>query len=187
MPLLRRRSSTRPDSGAPSWAPLDRAVTRADFDVIEADGFVRVGDAEPLPDGAVTVSLARFLAERVALLGRSTPVGVRLPSDATAASIAADLPQLARVEIEFPKFTDGRGYSIARRLRDEHGYRGDVVAVGDVLRDQLLYMVRCGFSTLELAKGLAVESALHAFDEHTVHYQAAADIALPLWKRTARA
>ena len=138
-----------------------------------------------LPDGDVVVSAQRLAAEP-GLVSRTGRLGVRCPNDQPLDAIVAHLDRLARIELEFPKFTDGRSYTLARRLREVHGYGGELVAVGDVLRDQLLYMLRCGFSAFELAPGTDATAALRAFDETSAHYQAACDLRLPLWKRVAR-
>src|SRR5437762_11351183 len=69
------------------------------------------------------------------------------------ASVADRLGRAARVEIHFPKFSDGRGFSIARLLRERYGYKGELRAVGDVARDQLSYMESCGFDAYLLREG----------------------------------
>lgn len=154
---------------------------------IVTSAWVHLGDDQPLPSGPadVTVSLRRYLAERDALEASEATVGVRLlPAD----EIDEQLPvllSLPLIAIEFPKFTDGRPYSLARLLRDRHGYRGELRAMGNVLRDQLFYMHRCGFDAFELSPGKSVHDALEAFGELTVRYQAAADDPRPLFRRRA--
>ena len=118
--------------------------------VAEEDWAFVDGDTV-LPEGKVTVTLDRFKAEREALLGRNTPVGVRLLPEDDPLELADDLSRLALVEVSFPKYVDGRGYSQAQFLRRRLGYQGELRAVGDVLRDQVLLMVRCGFDALVLA------------------------------------
>lgn len=154
---------------------------------IVTSAWVHLDDEQALPAGAVdvTVTLARLHAESQTLQAYPGRVGVRLqPTD----DLAPLLPQLATlplVAIEFPKFTDGRGYSLARLLRDRHEYRGELRAVGNVLRDQLFYMHRCGFDAFELQAGKSVHEALEAFAEFSVRYQAAADDPRPLFRRRA--
>ncbi len=106
------------------------------------------------------------------------------PGDDVAA--VQNLTNAPLIAIEFPKFTDGRGYSIARLLRDRYGYRGELRAVGNVLRDQLLYMQRCGFTEFALQPGKDVAGALEAFDELPVRYQADSDLKEPLFRRVNR-
>ncbi len=105
------------------------------------------------------------------------------PGDAPAA-LAPDLARLALVAIRFPSFTDGRGYSAARELRERHGWRGPLMACGDVLRDQLLLLERCGFDTFRLRSGASIEDALAAFSDFSEHYQACA-VRAPLFARRA--
>lgn len=137
--------------------------------------FANVADGAALPDGAIIVSLARFQAERDTLLKRNTPLGVRLTSDQSPEPIAADLHHFAVIELEFPKFKDGRGYSWARQLRQRMGYRGEIRAVGDVLRDQWLYMRRVGIDAFEVRPGTKIEDFRAAMSEQTVFYQPASD------------
>ncbi|NVO15526.1 MAG: DUF934 domain-containing protein [Rhodoplanes sp.] len=108
-------------------------------------------DNAPLPAaGAVALTKARFLAERDALRDRTAPVGVVLVAGDTLDGLVDDLPNLALVAIRFPKYSDGRPYSLARLLRDRHGFAGEVRATGDVLRDQVALMLRAGFDALEV-------------------------------------
>jgi len=114
------------------------------------DAYATVADDAALPDGAVIVSLHRFLAEREALLARNTPLGVLLqPSDRIEA-IANDLPRLALLVLAFPKFADGRAFSLARLARERWGFQGELRAVGDILFDRIAYMRRCGFDSLDI-------------------------------------
>ena len=99
------------------------------------------------------------------------------------AQFAHRLGTVSRVEVNFPSFTDGRGYSIARLLRERHGYRGELRAVGDVQRDQLFYLARCGFDAFLLRDdedAQAARSALHDFSEA---YQASVERPQPLFRR----
>jgi uncharacterized protein (DUF934 family) len=154
---------------------------------IVTSSWVHLGDEELLPAERVdvTVSLRRFVAEQATLATHPGRLGVRLsPADDVDPHLPAllELPLLA---IEFPRFTDGRGYSLGRLLRERHGYRGELRAVGNVLRDQLYYMHRCGFDAFELQPGKSVTEALEAFGELSVRYQAAVDEPQPLFRRRA--
>ncbi|HAI28378.1 MAG TPA: oxidoreductase, partial [Thalassospira sp.] len=110
-------------------------------------------DAEgdlPSSDENLIVPLARFKEERDSLLGRNGGLGVQLnPGDAPE-DLADDLDRLSIITVNFPAYTDGRGYSYARVLRERMGFTGELRAVGDVLRDQILYMHRCGFDSYDL-------------------------------------
>lgn len=116
-----------------------------------------------------------------AFLQQSNATAVRLEPDEDARALIPHLDRLALIEVAFPKFRDGRGYSSARILR-EAGYTGELCAQGDVLVDQIAYMKRCGFDTFAAEKALNpadVEAALSRWPEH---YQGAADGAVPIWK-----
>lgn len=143
---------------------------------VVADPWQVLADEDALPAaGPVIVSLERWTREHNALGGRGAPVGVRLASHQPAAAIADDLPRLALVALEFPTFRDGRPYSTARLLRERHGFDGELRAVGNVLRDQFLFMVRCGFDALEVADEAQAAAWRKAMSEFSVFYQAAAD------------
>jgi uncharacterized protein (DUF934 family) len=144
------------------------------------DPWLTLDDDVPLPPtGPVIVSLARFRAQRDALLERGAPLGVRLKSAELAAEIGADAAALELVAIEFPSFRDGRGYSTARLLRERWGFAGELRAVGNVLRDQLLFMHRCGFDAYEMAAADAEKVWRTAIGEFSVFYQRAADDRVP--------
>jgi uncharacterized protein (DUF934 family) len=151
---------------------------------IVEDGFVHVPDGNALPErGDVIVSLDRYRELRSALQARGSKLGVQLRSDQEAKSAADLLPELAVVAIEFPGFKDGRGYTTARLLRERYGFKGEIRAVGDVLRDQLYFMERCGFDAFELKPGKDIHGALQAFQEFSVTYQGATDDPRPLFRR----
>lgn len=150
---------------------------------IVEDDWVLVADNEPLPEAtSVLISVARWNQARAELSQRAGRTGVQLaPADDPAA--IQDLHALPMIAIAFPKFSDGRGYSHARLLRERYGYKGELRAVGNVLRDQLLYMARCGIDSFALQPGKDIQGALAAFQEFSVTYQGAADDARPIYRR----
>jgi len=155
-----------------------------DEPVIETNNWVDLDDDAPLPDGTpVVVSLERWQTEREILDVHSTPVGVRLRSDQRVDEIADDLPDLPLVALDFPNMNDGRHFTSARLLRERHGYRGEIRATGQVLRDQLFFMARCGFDAFQLAPDKDGKAALRAFREISVVYQPAVDRRLPVQAR----
>lgn len=103
------------------------------------------------------------------------PVGVRLAPEDDIESIVADLDTIALIALEFGGFTEGRPYSMARKLRERFGYRGEIRAVGDVSRDRLAFMERCGINAFELRDDCNAHEALRAFGEISQVYQRAAD------------
>jgi len=140
------------------------------------DNWRFVDDDEALPlEGAVVVSLKRWAAERDSLLQRREALGVRLEPADLVETLVPDLAHLALIQIDFPKFNDGRGYSTARLLRQRYRYPGELRAVGRVLRDQLLYLHRCGFDAFEIARDDVVETWMRAMSEFAAWYQRAAD------------
>jgi|AntAceMinimDraft_11_1070367.scaffolds.fasta_scaffold00037_30 uncharacterized protein (DUF934 family) len=92
------------------------------------------------------------------------------------------LQQIKLIVINFPVFTDGRGFSYARQLRED-GYAGELRAGGHFIRDQLTYLSRCGFDAFQMADELDLEAALQSFEDFTEFYQAAVDQPLPLFRR----
>ncbi len=116
-------------------------------------------DSIAVPSGKLIVPLKVWLAQRSALLQRMD-VGVWLASDERAEDLRDDISRLAVIAVDFPKFGDGRGYSIAYQLRNRLGYRGELRAIGDVLRDQLFYMQRMGFDAFAVRADKDIHEAL---------------------------
>jgi len=152
---------------------------------LASDPYRQLADDEPLGEGPVLVSLTRLIAEADALTARKQPfgvivrVGVKMPQDeksgaAGGEDVEALAPYLARlsvVAIEFPTFRNGRGYSSARILREHMGYKGELRAVGEVLRDQWQFMARCGFDAFELPEGADPQAFGPALKELSRAYQ----------------
>ncbi len=153
---------------------------------LRPDRWRHLADDEAAIDGeAVTVSLARWRAESARWSDRSAPLGLRLANDVPPAEIANALDRLALIVLDFPRFTYGRAYTQARLLRERYGFAGELRAAGNVLRDQLLFMARCGFDTFEVdAMRAQAEDWPRAFREFDLFYQPAADRREPiLWRR----
>jgi len=104
------------------------------------------------------------------------------PTDDPAAA-AERLARVARVEVHFPKFGDGRGFSIGRLLRERYGYQGELRAVGHITRDHLFFLESCGFDAFELRDGEDPHAALAAFADFSDSYQASPKRPLPLFRR----
>jgi uncharacterized protein (DUF934 family) len=145
------------------------------------DPWQKIVNGEALPaDGPVVVPFERWRADRDKLLGRNTPLGVRLANTQPVSDLAPDIERLDLIVLEFPKFVDGRAYSQARLLRERYGYRHELRATGNVLRDELQFMQRCGFDAFEIEDPKAVESWQAAIKEIDVFYQPAADHRTPV-------
>ena len=182
---------------ADTWQRLERAADGS------LPGIPATGD--------IIVPLALWQASASALLGRSTgQLGVWLDSNEDPAQVADSLEAFSLIAVNFPQFTDGRGYSTARLLRERYGWTGELRAIGDVLRDQLFYLTRCGFDSFLLAEGQnvpqgdllrgapqedllrgapqedllrGVQEALTAFGDFSDAYQTSVERPLPLFRR----
>jgi uncharacterized protein (DUF934 family) len=140
------------------------------------DRYVHVLDDAPLPDGApVVVPAARFLADAQEILRRDAPIGVAWPNNRRVVELEPYFDRLALVVLSFPNFKDGRAYSQARILRERYGFRGELRASGQVLRDQFLFLVRAGFDALDVAKAADVEAYAAALARYSVFYQVAGE------------
>jgi uncharacterized protein (DUF934 family) len=145
-------------------------------DRIVDDPWTVIDDESPIPDSTpVVVSCDRWLAERDALVRRNGPLGILLRSDRSPDLIADDLDRFALVCLDFPRFTDGRAYSYARILRARYDYAGELRAVGAVLRDQLMFMRRCGFDSFRIPDNADIDGWIAAFNDFTVRYQPSVD------------
>jgi len=140
------------------------------------DPWLTVADDAELPLGRfVIVTLDRWRAQRDTLVGRNAPLGIRLRSDQRPDEVVPDLHRFDVIALEFPIFRDGRAYSTARRLRERFGYKGELRAVGNVLRDQWAFMRRCGFDAFEVDRPDAERTWTESAGEIGVFYQPAAD------------
>jgi uncharacterized protein (DUF934 family) len=154
-----------------------------DHAVAAEDPFTAVidDDAE-IPPGDVIISLARFQQDGERLLGEGRKVGVRIESNEAVEDLAYDLPRIAVVALVFPIFRHGQGYSSATLLRERLGFKGEVRAVGNVLREQARFMVRCGIDAFEPADGTTAEAWSHVATRYRHVYQRAADAAQPAFE-----
>ena len=140
-----------------------------------ADTWTLVAGDAPLPaEGAAIVSLKRWLAEREALAARKGPVGVAVAAGSDAQAHLADLADRPLVALAFAKFADGRAFSYARLLRDRMGFAGELRAIGDVLIDEISFMLRCGFDSFDVTNPPTL-AALEAgrLPGPPIHYQPA--------------
>lgn len=140
-----------------------------------------------LADGALTPCTEEKAAEIALAAWRegARPEGGRfaldLPNDADIDEVAGALPRFAVVILHFPTFRDGRAYSQARLLRDRYGYKGEIRARGEVLRDQALFMARAGVDAFEVDCA-EKEGFAEALGEFSYVYQRASDGAEPVWR-----
>lgn len=143
--------------------------------------LIREADAA-LPDAPAILPLERWQA-----LEASNHHAPWLPSGTELTpELAEVLSGAPLIAIDFPKFTDGRGYSLARLLRERYGYAGEIRAIGDVLIDQVFFLSRCGFNALSLREDQEIEDALRALNAFSRAYQPAVDTAEPLFRQRMR-
>ena len=143
------------------------------------DVFIDVADEDAIPAGPVILSLTRFQAEGDALAEAGRQVGVRIQAGESVEDLAYDLPRLALVALAFPKYTDGRAYSSASLLRQRLRYEGEIRAVGDVLREQARFMIRCGFDSFIPADGSTPAEWAATVERYRHVYQRAQDARVP--------
>ena len=145
--------------------------------LVVEDKWTFVLDDNDLPNGDIIVSLTRWKNDRETLLKRSDGLGIVLKSGENPNQIVDDLAFFQMIALTFPAFTDGRAYSYARLLRERHGFDGEIRAIGDVLRDQVFLMHRCGFDAFDIKAGdnKALAIWLDAQKEMTTFYQPTGD------------
>lgn len=149
------------------------------------DRFQKLGDDEPLTSGDIIVSLGRLLSGDLARAGGGR-LGVWLEPEDEVEALEGRLGGVDLVALAFPKFRDGRPFTSARLLRERLGFAGEVRAVGDVLRDQAGFMVRCGFDGFAPADGSTAEAWSAAVGRHRHVYQRAADGRAPAFVERGR-
>ena len=164
-------------------------------DVITSDGSIRPddwvvvprpadGESLDIPEQPALIPADLWLAGKEHFEDRDD-IGVWLDSHEEPEILAGVVNELPMIAVNFPKFSDGRGYSIARLLRERLSYRNELRAVGDVLLDQLQFMKRCGFDTYVLRADKDINKAARCLNFFTQGYQAATDTDEPLFRRRA--
>jgi uncharacterized protein (DUF934 family) len=151
-----------------------------DKTIIE-DSWTHFSGEGNLPEGDIILPLEVWQERKSELSGRR--IGILLEPGQHPKDIRDDLDQFELVAINFPTFMDGRGYSTAKILRDRYGYKKEIRAVGDVMRDQLYYMQRCGFNAFEIKLGRDIHDAVKAFDDFSIKYQVSSDEKKPIYRR----
>ena len=139
------------------------------------DTWTFIEEGADLPSsGCISLPLTKLIEDSDAILARNQQIGVRLAPADDPHDLAPFLDRIALIEIDFPKYTDGRGYSQAQLLRRRLGYTGELRAVGHVLRDQILYMNRSGFDAYQTSRA-DLPNVVQALEEYSAFYQPAAD------------
>ena len=142
----------------------------------QAEAWRLLADGEmPEAGERVVVPLDRFKADADVLFQQTPSVGVRLTSAQRPEDITDALDRVTLIELQFLAFKDGRPFTLARRLRDQLGYAGEIRAVGDFLPDQALFLCRCGFDSVEVNTRVAADAVRNAIRQFSVWYQPASD------------
>ena len=142
---------------------------------IAEEHWAHAADDAALPAGPVTVSAERWRRERPQLVERNAPIGIRLAPEDDPALLKDDIARFDLICLHFGSFADGRPYSQARLLRERFGYRGELRAEGQVLRDQFAFLHRCGINGMQLTKASDAAAWEEALTEIKVRYQPAGD------------
>ncbi|MBV8464415.1 MAG: DUF934 domain-containing protein [Burkholderiales bacterium] len=165
---------------SPHVVVLNRATGER---AIVANRWLRV--AETCDDAVpahTLLPLADWLERRDELVSRAD-VGIWFKPDDEPEQLGADAAKVAIIAVDFPAFTDGRGFSIGRLLRERYGFKGELRAVGDIIKDTMFYLRRCGFDAFEVRADKDVVEAAKGLDDFTEFYQGAVHEALPLFRR----
>ena len=162
----------------------DRAVVNDDWEILQLSEDDSA-DTVLVPEGKVIVPLKVWLLQKNTLSERSE-LGVWFSSDEQAKELGQDVHRFNVIAIDFPKFADGRGYSIAYNLRTRLGFVGELRAIGDVLRDQLFYMQRVGFNAFAVRADKNIHDALKSLSDFSETYQTSVDQTQPLFRRASR-
>lgn len=151
---------------------------------IANDTFVQLADDAELPAGGdVFVSATRFLADPVAILSRAGKAGIVWPNNRDVDDLVPHLGKLAAIALIFPSFRDGRAYTQARLLRERHGFKGELRATGQVLRDQFVFMLRAGFDAFEVKKQSDADAFADVAKRYSVFYQPTGDGRVTAFRR----
>jgi uncharacterized protein (DUF934 family) len=166
----------------------NRTVVADDWTILrlpDGEGQENAAESIAVPAGKVIVPLAVWKAQREKLQGRAD-LGVWLASSERPEELKGELDNFRVIAVDFPKFADGRGYSIAYNLRARLGYTGELRAIGDVLRDQLFYMRRVGFDAFAVREDKNIHDALKGLTDFSETYQSSWDQKNPLFRRAKR-
>ncbi|MDX2224877.1 MAG: DUF934 domain-containing protein [Rhodospirillaceae bacterium] len=136
------------------------------------DRWVAVTDAEPItPRTSVIVTPKRLNAEGEALFRTGAQIGVFLPSDAKIEDLAQVAARLGLIGLRFAAMKDGRPFTLGRILRTRMAFKGELRAVGEIIPDQVPFLVRCGFTTFEVPEAFSMPAMRRALSYYAHHYQ----------------
>lgn len=166
----------------------DRAIVEDDWEILQLSED-DTSDAIEVPEGKVIVPLKVWQLQRDKLIQRAkdrADIAIWFSSNEQAKELQTDLQFFHLLAVDFPKFADGRGYSIAYNLRTRFNYSGELRAIGDVLRDQLFYMQRVGFNSFAVRADKNIHDAIKGLTDFSEKYQTSVDEKNPLFRRVER-
>jgi uncharacterized protein (DUF934 family) len=159
---------------------LNGAVVPNTWTLVEANADTPIADYSIVP-------LATWLAIREDAAHAGKRIGVWLAPSDDPAELAEDVTRLPLIAVQFPAFTDGRGYSIGRLLRERFGFKGEMRAIGDVGRDHLFNLFHCGFNAFEIKASQKPEEAIAGLKDFSDNYQSTAQSKQPVYRRRVHA
>jgi len=154
-----------------------------DNQIIEDSWAFLDDSAETLPSGNLLLSLEQWQQFSDQLSQHNGELGLWLEGNAEIDAVIDSLQQLSLIAIKFPKFVDGRGFSLARLLRERYNYNGELRAIGEFIRDQLYLLKRCGFNAFQLTEDQDLSEASKSLNDFSETYQVSADQQEPLFRR----
>ncbi|MBY6210742.1 DUF934 domain-containing protein [Microbulbifer agarilyticus] len=190
MPKPAEKSTVKKPVGAqpenPAQLIIDGEVADNQWNLLPLTGEEEI-TADKLAAGKIILPASVWLTLREALQDRQQEIGVWLDSDETADLIGEYASELPLIAAHFPAFTDGRGFTAARLLRERYGFTGEMRAVGNFIRDQLTYLTRCGFNAFAFQGEQPLSGLTESLRDFSDSYQAAVDQPLPIHRRRALA
>lgn len=155
------------------------AVESADWNITAKDEELNL---DALASGNGLIHIDQFIANADTLVGHDN-IGVWLDSSDDVQALAPYVKELGAIAIHFPTFTDGRGFSLARVITGHLGFKGELLATGAFMQDQLFYLKRCGFDAFLVDDDANIDSMRQSLGDFENTYQAAADEPRPIYLR----
>lgn len=181
MPKPAKENTPQPEN--PAKLIVDGAVTTNEWQLVSREEAPQNLGADTLETTRLILPLEAWKTAKTELGDQSLRLGVWLDSDETADLLGEDARALSVIAVHFPSFADGRGFTTGRLLRERYGFRGELRAVGNFMRDQLTYLRRCGFNAFAFQGDEPLEKLLASLHDFSDSYQAAVDQPVPLFRR----
>jgi uncharacterized protein (DUF934 family) len=151
--------------------------------VIDDTWTVLDTDSQSLPDGDILLTYNQWQTFSERLESHSGQIGVVIEGNTEIEDIIEPLLKLPLIAINFPKFADGRGFSLATLLRERYSFKGEIRAVGGFIRDQLYLLSRCGFNAFKFSDNTDLSEAAKSLEDFSETYQVSANQEEPLFRR----